>query len=124
MEIKKEDLVLIRSFEDKYFYAIKPDYFEDKEELINTTAGVMTREEFEADKAIVDAAKVAEELIAEELRIKEEEKARKKAEAAAKRKATLEAKKAAKLKELEELKAQKLLELEALEELEEETEEE
>jgi len=93
MEIKREDFVKFRIV-NTIFYALPVDFFEKKEEVV-----------------LEDASKVAEELIAEELRLKkeaEEEKkakelAEKKAETAAKRKATLEAKKAAKLKELEEL---------------------
>ena len=60
------------------------------EETINTTEGVMTEAEFEAEQA----------------RVEKEAEAVKKAEAVAKRKATLAAKKAAKLKELAELEAE------------------
>lgn len=140
MEIKREDFKKFRIV-NTLFYALPVDFFEKKEELINTTEGVMTKKEFEAEEAriakeleeekkalaLAEKKRVAEEKVKaeEEAKLEEERITKEKKDAAAaKRKATLEAKKVAKLKELEELKAAKLLELEALDELKEETEEE
>ena len=74
MEIKKEDLVKIRSFEDKVFYGIREDFLDEvieevveevvevvSEPIITTTAGeVMTVTEFEAIKAKEKADRKAE----------------------------------------------------------------
>ena len=63
MELKKEDLVRIRTFEDKFYYAIRDGFLDEEEEVVEAIEEVVaeivepTPEELEA---IAKAKKKAE----------------------------------------------------------------
>ena len=70
MEIKKDDLVRIRTFEDKFYYAIRDGFLDEEEEVVEAIEEVVaeivepTPEELEAIAKATKKAKLEAELAA------------------------------------------------------------
>lgn len=60
MEIKKEDLVKFKTFESRIFYAIRPDIFDEEEEVIEEV-DVELELQKEKDAKLIEEMKIEKE---------------------------------------------------------------
>jgi len=70
MEIKKEDLAMFKTFEDKFFVAFKPSVLDDKPKIPEVIEEVVeeikkTAEELEAEKLALEKAEKKAKLMEE-----------------------------------------------------------